>query len=467
VEGVQVLEGRTREGVVIVLTAGGAVEGYVYDDRGVPLAGEGICVQDEPGSFGIEEEAAHRLGAAVTDANGFYRVAHLPSRLCYVKRANEWKGLGVMRRVVVPQNGRVSRLDFGGTPVVSGTVILDGIPLARGRLMLSSTDSSQPEIEMCRAVTDEHGGFVFPGVAPGTYVIYRDPSTTSGPLQRIATIKVAGTSVDVGVIPRPASKLLVTVTGAAAAGPGEIARIGLMERGKVFATIRSARAPAQADGPWVFLDVEPGSYTLAAARQDRLQWRKDIDLAAGPRQWEVSLDLPSAKGRLSGRVEIAGSRRPLALWRESRDLLGEVWPGQDGVCRVEDLPGGRYFVGDHSCLVYGVPPATEFLLGEGESKVLDLDLSEQRGRIAVLLVQVADEFGRTPAGTRVWLTGPTGIVEAVSTAEVGQCFVVVPGRYTLYAEAPGYGQAQREIATKAYNWDAGGPQRITVCLEPR
>ncbi|MCX5643287.1 MAG: sigma-70 family RNA polymerase sigma factor [Phycisphaerae bacterium] len=466
VEEIQVLEGQTTEGVVVALAEGGTVEGYVYDDRGVALAGEGIYVQDEPGDFGSEEEAARRLGTAVTDANGFYRVAHLPAQLCYLKRANAWKGVGVVRRAVVPQDARTTRLDFGGTPVVRGTVVIDGTPLAKSRIVLSSTDSARPGVQVCRAVTDERGGFVFPGVAPGAYVIYRDPSGMSGSLQNIATVHVSGANVDLGVIPRSSSKLVVTVSGAEASQPGEISGVLLMERGRVFTTVGSTDTPAQAGGPWILPEVEPGSYTLAVVRRDRLQWRKDVDLEADRRQWEVSLDVPNAKGRLSGHVNNGGTRQPLALWRESRDLLGTVWPGQDGVYSVENLPAGRYFVGDYSCFLYGAPPTTEFLLGESESKVLDLDLSEPSGKTAILVVHVADEFGRTPAGVRVWLAGPAGTVEPI-TAEAGLCFTVVSGGYTLHAQAPGYGGTQREVTLKPYDGEAGSPQRITVCLEPR
>jgi hypothetical protein len=117
--------------------------------------------------------------------------------------------------------------------------------------------------------------------------------------------------------------------------------------------------------------------------------------------------------------------------------------------------------------MYGAPPLTEFLLGEGESKVLDLDLSEPSGKTAILVVHVADEFGRTPVGVRVWLAGPAGTVEPAHTAEVGLYFTVASGGYTLHAEAPGYGGTQREVTIKPYNGEAGSPQRITVCLGPR
>jgi len=73
-----------------------------------------------------------------------------------------------------------------------------------------------------------------------------------------------------------------------------------------------------------------------------------------------------------------------------------------------------------------------------------------------------------PAGVHVWLTGPAGTIEAVYTAEVGLCLAAPPGRgYTLQAEAPGYVPMQREITLKPYLWDAGQPQQIAVCLEPK
>jgi hypothetical protein len=219
-------------------------------------------------------------------------------------------------------------------------------------------------------------------------------------------------------------------------------------------------------GPWILHDVEPGQYIVSVVRQDGVEWRRRVTLEPERSQWEVALDVSQSNARLSGRAS-GDAKRVFALWREPLDLVGTIWPGPDGAYNIENLPAGRYFAGDISCLTYRLPPSIEFVLGEGESKVLDLNLSGSSDKTAVLTVHVADELGRTPEGARVWLEGSTGVIEPTYGIETGPCFVVPPGGYTVHVEAPGFGPAERKITARPFDAQAARPQRIVVCLARR
>ncbi len=109
-EGVEVVDGQTTEDVKLVLRKGATVEGYVYDTDGEPEAGVALYVQDADNYGGSADEREGRLGTAITDSNGFYRVSGLPEKICSVRREKEWQSLGVVRRALMPKSGEVHEL---------------------------------------------------------------------------------------------------------------------------------------------------------------------------------------------------------------------------------------------------------------------------------------------------------------------------------------------------------------------
>ncbi len=373
---IQVAPGRRTEAGVIVLTQGGTVEGFVYDSQGRPQVGVGLCCQDESGYRDSQAQAAGQLGTAVTDANGFYRLAHLPEQLCYVKRMDGYQSLGVVSRTVMPRNGQVVRLDFGGTSFVTGTVIMDGIPVAARKLRMAPADTERAEAFTCYALTDERGRFTLGGVPPGPCGIYYDPSGSRAQWVRIAIVNVTNAGVDLGVLPRSTSKLLVTLRQADSSTPWKIDRVFLTQGAGIWSVpIGIAEPPTDDSGPWSIKYIEPGDYWLNVAREDFVRWRENITLAPGPDVWEVPVDLPKAEARVSGNL-IGETGLVLAFWREQKDILGLVLPRQNGLYRMEYLPAGRYFVGGAPSFRDDLPPLAEFDLQEGEDKVFDLGLSD-------------------------------------------------------------------------------------------
>jgi len=464
VKGIQVAEGQTTDGVEIILPEGATVEGYVYDDAGAPASHETLSFQDASGYGGTADEDAGRLGVAVTDSNGFYRIEHLPEQLCYVTRA-EGTDLGVVRQTILPRNGRLIRLDFGGMPIVSGIATVDGDPLTKTRLLLGPTSSPHFGHFRCNTVTDEHGAFAFGGAAPGTHAIYYEGPDKRGDWIRIATVSVAETNVNLGVIGGKVPELSVTFHGSATGPKWGIQQLFLGQDSQGWPSpLALAKSPVSEGGPWVVKNVEPGRYALVVVRDDLVQWRRAIELAPGANPWEVSIDLPKWETRLSGRI-LGEGKRGLVFWREQKDIQGNIVSGQDGRYSVGQLPPGRYFAGDWASFRHGLPPIAAFDLREGQEKTFDFDLTDVPLRVtAVLTVRVVDENGRIRRDAQAHLDGPLGVIEPIHSMLDEHIFVTTPGEHTLDVELPGYRRMRKEVNVAPFE-PGSTPKVMVVYLE--
>ena len=109
-------------------SAGGTVCGHVQDHLGRLAAGVTLHFQDWY-SYGTDAGNG-RFATAVTDENGYYEVSHLPERLVFIHRADEWDALGVVRQTVLPSNGKRRTVDFGGSSKITGQLFVNGKPLS-------------------------------------------------------------------------------------------------------------------------------------------------------------------------------------------------------------------------------------------------------------------------------------------------------------------------------------------------
>lgn len=156
---------RGEDPVRITLTVGGTVRGRVFDAEGRPEPNVTLYFQDSDGYSGGGDEEKGRFASAVTDADGFYEVDRLPSQLIYVNRADPWQSLGVVRHAILPENGQVHTLDFGGDKLLTGRLLINAKPLAEGELILSG-DSPHFGIFRAQVPTQSDGSFTFRGVPP-------------------------------------------------------------------------------------------------------------------------------------------------------------------------------------------------------------------------------------------------------------------------------------------------------------
>ena len=196
----------------IVLTRGGTVRGTVYDADGKPEPNVSIILHDRSGYGGTDDELAGRLATAVTDKNGEYEVRHLPSQLCNVHRAEEWNANGVVRTAVLPANGEVRTLDFGGPHGVTGRLLVNGQPVANMRVQLGGI-SPHFGVLKAYAATDADGRFTFARPPAGRRTLWRlAPGRRSDWLDS-GEVMIDDTTTDLGEINARAAVVTISVTG--------------------------------------------------------------------------------------------------------------------------------------------------------------------------------------------------------------------------------------------------------------
>ncbi len=463
VNNVSVVEGGTTDGLRIVLPAGGTIEGYVYDGQGKPDVGQAMqCHED---SILAQSSTTNALGSTMTDSNGFYRFSHLPETACVVTKGRGEVLAGVVTRVAVPQNDNVTRLDFGGMPLVSGVVSLDGVPVARARLMLSSSDRTGVSSFLCYALTDESGVFTFPGVVPGKHAIYHDHSGDRIRWVKIAHATVANANVDLGVIPRETSTLSVTIDPHAGDAPGRIDEVGVTDADRIGSTSScTVQAPAVPGGPWTADHLLPGTYKLTVSESDNVRWRAPIALTAGQGPWHVSVTSPRGVASVSGRVR--GRVTGFVIWREDRDLWAFA-SVKNGTFSVAGLSAGRYFVTEQAAFFREASPLAEFTLRDGEVKNIDIDAAgeppAQAGRLAVTIVGGQD---LPCSDARAWLQNAQGKAEPLERTSSGCYFVAAPGRYTLHVQAAGYRASTTNVTVPPFSPTETKPPTVIVRLQP-
>ena len=192
----------------IVLLGEGAVEGFVRDLAGQPVAGAAVAVTSETDK--------KRGGGAVTDATGHYRVEGLPVGLVSVK-AGFGTGLGNATGRV-ERAGTSARVDVtldSGAVTVSGSFmqVKDGDALPVPGALMSFLVTGGPAGFV---FTDEAGAFRFEGMPVGNFTIQGRGNGPFGAATAFSNgVAAAGQTIDNVVLVHVAKSdaVLGTVSG--------------------------------------------------------------------------------------------------------------------------------------------------------------------------------------------------------------------------------------------------------------
>ena len=147
----------------IVMKRGGTVCGHVQDGRGRLMQGVSLRFERSPFTY-AGQRFSTKFATAITDANGYYEVHHLPEEVIHILRDSRENASGVFHLAVLPVNGKTRTVDFGAGSTVSGRLFLNGAPLASTKLQLSDDEGWVFEAE---TTTDSTGAFVSPAFPPG------------------------------------------------------------------------------------------------------------------------------------------------------------------------------------------------------------------------------------------------------------------------------------------------------------
>ncbi|MGD1043157.1 MAG: hypothetical protein ABR913_08880 [Sedimentisphaerales bacterium] len=445
IDNIEVKEGKITEGIKIVLRKGGTVEGYVYDSAGQPQSDITLIFQNTS-YFNPLEEKTGRIATATTDASGYYRVEGLSEQICYIQKQGERNAMGVACRAFVPAGGKVTRLDFGGQPVVKGQVVWGGKPLADYALNLTTTQRPQSAVFQCNTKTGPNGEFVFGGVPKGKWSIYcADPENKSRMLT-IATIETSGRDTDTGVIPRGLSTIGVSIEYEQGESNWDVTDVYLRDENISWdRPIVILEKPTSNNEPFIAGNIMPGRYHLVVNRGYVTQQRT-IDITEG----NVNITVRIPKGTAGVRGHLTKQNDWQVLWRDGKETVCYIKSDANGNYEFNNLPAGKYHLS--ADFLTNSETLLEFELAEGEQKVLDIDaVNMQRNRKGVLYVFALNEYGVPMTTGDIRLEENQTVIEPIILGAPSFFFMAEPGKYTLHAKFAGYREAIQPVEIK--NWD--------------
>lgn len=249
-----------QDELVLTLGHGGTIEGTVTRDDGAPWAEAQIVVAT------MDDTTVRRTNFALarTDADGHYRVEHLPAATLIVVLMRSDKRPDV--RPVQVAEGLSARADFGPVEhslTLSGLVRrADGTPLANQTLGLFDHEKANWNQEWVASTTLADGSYAFPGVRPGRYFLYLIDEMGRG-LRCIDGLEVpAGANEARHDVRLSDSRLTLTTFDARSAEPtGGVALIAMRLRpggGDSFAGF----GLSDEGGSFTFEDLQPGTYRV-------------------------------------------------------------------------------------------------------------------------------------------------------------------------------------------------------------
>jgi uncharacterized GH25 family protein len=456
VNDIEVKEGQTTEGINVVMPAGGAVEGYVYDAQGLAQPNVTLYFQDIY-SFSSDDKAG-RFATVTTDANGFYQATGLPEQLLTVKRQKAWDSMGVVCRALAPANGRVSHIDLGGKPIVSGRIIINGAPLANRRVVLSSAESPNSDVFRCNAMTEPDGKFAFGGVPNGKWKIYCEDTETRGDWIKIATAEAAGQDVDLGVVSVTLSTIRASIEYEKESPKWDIKYANLQEGDNPWnIPVKKAILPTDKNAPYIVKNIPAGEYRLSLIRQDYVAFRQSIEV----NETDVNVTIPMPKstsgihGHLTGKFP-AGQ----TIWTRDKSIVGNIMPDAGLNYKLDNLPAGHYYVGGN--MLIDSAALLEFDLADGEQKILDINVPDSpKNQSSPLLVLVLDENGAPLLGAEVRLLGGESVIEPIVDSSQGIYFMAEQGAYTLQVNFPGYKAVTQQVSVARFD-----PKNIQAFRKP-
>jgi RNA polymerase sigma factor (sigma-70 family) len=192
----KIVEGQTTHAPSTNLLVGGSVDGIAFDGQGQPTANATLIFQDDQ-YWHHEESPTSRMASVVTDDQGHFHVDHLPHQPIWVQFADMEYRPGILRRVVLPIEGRTARLDIGGPMAVSGRLLSAGKPVPNKRLELAVQSPNWGPVIDC-GQTDADGRFIFYGPPPGRYTLFCDNDARGWDWIGVRTVQVGDKPMDLG-----------------------------------------------------------------------------------------------------------------------------------------------------------------------------------------------------------------------------------------------------------------------------
>ncbi len=435
----------------ITLSRGAIVRGFVYDSTGKPEPNVTLYFQDRSAYGGRGAQEIGRIATVVTDQSGRYQAQHLPEQLCYVQRAEEWNGVGVVRMAILPTNGAEQRLDLGGEEAITGRLLENGKPLSNVRVQLGGTN---PNFGLFKAFaqTNTNGEFTFWGPSHGSRVLYYQAPEGRNTWIRGTEVSVGPKTQSFGEVDIRSVSLKVSVHGM----PNSLAnraRVSLIEYNPIWAHgndvgIMEPRQSAQE--PFLFRRVPHGTYELICRRDDGLTLRKVVQVDSANARQQATLDWPTETGTLLVSLDKSlcgpGGCNPPNLWSDDQQIKGTLYSQDGKELRLVNVPAGKYYLADKD--TRDADREFEFSVKPGETETLDLTPDTYVPKpvdVGVHVVRCFTTAGVPLLGCQVEFESSDNDIRRSSAQYGRQTFTGTPGEYTMSVSFPGYKKARRKV----------------------
>jgi len=438
----------------VVLHAGAAVEGYVYDEQGRPLPETTVYFMDEK-QFPLWERHRARLGKVTTDNTGFYRIDHLPEERCYAFRENPDDQLGVVLSTTVPQAGQTMRLDLGGPWKVTGRLMRHGQPVA-DTLMLATYEAGEAQGFKAYARSDALGHFSFYGLPAGQRHLYWAVPGARGWEKwiRLTTVDFErGDDLDLGDLEAVTAEVTVTLIVSDETLSLDPRNVTIRERRTLGSTGRRVgRLQIRRDDsdPFVFSGLGVGHYEVLVSRKGYPTVRQTLEIVPGQRHSTVNVAIPSGQGSIFGTVVSAPGARPIPVLLQSLDerLEALVTPAADGSFELLHLPAGDYRFAHPADAHSNTAALARVHLDPDEHATVRAQAEGENDR-GYLVVSLVTPEGLLLATPDVWLERGAQIIEPYLDADDGKSFQGPPGTYTLCAQYANYEPLRQAVELRA------------------
>jgi beta-lactamase regulating signal transducer with metallopeptidase domain/protocatechuate 3,4-dioxygenase beta subunit len=449
--------GPGQEPLRIVLKRGGTICGHVQDERGRLTAGAKLEFRRYASHFAGERYRG-RFATAVTDANGYYEVHHLPEELIHILRENRGESRGVWHQAVLPVNGKSRTVDFGSGSTISGRLFLNGVPLASKDLMIDSGRNSNNDFDAMTS-TDADGTFSFTGVPPGRRYLSYSVGKRRGwnEWSRARALDINAGAHDFGRIDLRLGSVTVKLTGR----PKDDAQVYLHDYDpspfQVHLAGRSRR-PRATDSPFVFENIAEGHYDIAVYL-DKGSQHVNRKLVISPDNLNPMVTVEWPHGTASIRGTIDGALRDrmghgfIRLYSADVRWSSTVQCQEDGRFEISEIPAGDYTLILVQLRSGGFIPVTlnKFHLTEKEVKTLDVrreGIPQSEFAKEVLQIGLFTPQGRPLPGCNVRLTGTDGPLKPALSFGAEVQFAAPPGSYQLSVSYPGAAPVTQTVEIK-------------------
>ena len=441
-DNIKVKAGQCTDNINVILPIGGIIEGVVYDQNGEPLGGAVIRAQDDMGHITKADDPS-LLATVVSEPNGFYRIKGLPEGICYLIRKDEWSTFGVVRRTIAPQYGKTMHVDFGGTNMVSGQIIIEGIPLANQKVILSSPYSYYSGSLKAVVKTDSEGRFVFLGIAPGHYGIFYEMNRRRSDWFRLTEFEMESVNYDLGIIPKEFSILYLTIQQPIDS-PWDIRRVNFKSEtpsSSITIPYEKAMNPNQ---PYKVGPVTPGRYSISVNRPDNISYTKKIEITRETKEVTETILLPEGDSEIYG--TITDGIDSVALQSIDESIQGYIRKNDEGGYKMSRLPAGDYRLGSYPLKKDNM--FTFSLMAEQQLEMhIDPSLFEIPASAALAIVSIVSETG-SPRNASAYLSSNGTIIEPERGMGWQKVFIVEPDHYLLHVSCEGYQDIEKLITVK-------------------